>query len=85
MQRIKFFLEFLWNFVTKSTQLSKVSVRTYRMDICKGCPYYNNKWCDECGCYLPLKTQFKVSECPMGNWGMDGEHSIEDQIDAGWE
>ena len=40
----------------------------YRMEICQNCEKFNQNMCDECGCYLPIKTSWKEQECPLGKW-----------------
>lgn len=41
-----------------------------RYRTCKLCPMFDDvkKLCDECGCYMPIKTQFKKFSCPQGKW-----------------
>lgn len=45
--------------------------RLERMQICQGCDRYREitRQCKECGCFMVLKTQLKVSDCPLGKWG----------------
>lgn len=41
-----------------------------RYRTCKLCPYFDDKkkLCDECGCFMPIKVQFKKYSCPFGKW-----------------
>ena len=43
----------------------KVRYRT-----CQLCPYFDQekKLCDDCGCFMPIKVQFKKYACPQGKW-----------------
>ncbi len=43
----------------------KVRYRT-----CQLCPLFDQikKLCDECGCFMPIKVQFKKNSCPLGKW-----------------
>lgn len=43
----------------------KVRYRT-----CQLCPWFDPilKLCDDCGCFMPIKTQFKKFSCPQGKW-----------------
>lgn len=48
--------------------------RSSRMAICKGCPLFNredpeNPKCNECGCYLKIKTSWALESCPQKRWG----------------
>lgn len=46
-------------------KISKIRYRT-----CKLCPQFddNLKLCDKCGCFMPIKVQFKVFSCPLNKW-----------------
>ena len=40
-----------------------------RYDICNNCDKLNSmKFCSECGCYMPIKTKFKIFHCPLQKW-----------------
>ena len=41
-----------------------------RYNICEVCEHFvkHSKRCKKCGCYLKMKIQFKVSECPIKKW-----------------
>ena len=41
-----------------------------RMTICKECERYNSKLklCKECGCFMPAKTLWKETFCPLEKW-----------------
>lgn len=40
-----------------------------RMEICKNCDKLNTiNFCKQCGCFMPLKTWLKSSNCPLGKW-----------------
>lgn len=44
-----------------------------RLDICRGCELYNaeNTSCNECGCYLNVKTSWASESCPLNKWGQE--------------
>ena len=48
-----------------SGNISKIRYRT-----CKVCPMFdpNLKLCDQCGCFMPIKVQFKIFSCPLNKW-----------------
>ncbi len=44
-----------------------------RLDICLGCPFYVKDFaglarCNECGCFMNLKTALSKAKCPIGKW-----------------
>jgi hypothetical protein len=41
-----------------------------RIKICRECEYYSKQFysCKKCGCFMPIKTRFKVFSCPVGKW-----------------
>lgn len=40
-----------------------------RMQICKQCPKLNSlNFCNECACFMPLKTKMSSATCPIGKW-----------------
>lgn len=43
-----------------------------RWAICSRCPQLH-KWfghwrCDQCGCFMELKTALPIAHCPLGYW-----------------
>jgi hypothetical protein len=45
-------------------------VSRQRLEICEKCDFYqsNSKICDQCGCFLPLKTTMANMKCPIDKW-----------------
>ena len=41
-----------------------------RLAICNNCEYYksSSKKCEECGCYMPLKSKLTNAKCPLNFW-----------------
>ena len=41
-----------------------------RLEVCKGCEYYDveQNRCRHCGCWLKYKARFKEGHCPIGKW-----------------
>lgn len=59
---IKDLLTGKYTFANKQTIIS-------RNNICNDCPVQSDhKTCTACGCWLPLKTRLKESECPLDEW-----------------
>jgi hypothetical protein len=45
------------------------SIKEHRMKICRSCDHFNKiQTCAKCGCFMPLKTWFKIFSCPDGKW-----------------
>lgn len=46
------------------------SIKQQRLEICSTCEHYSLKLnsCKKCGCYLPAKTAFAKTTCPVGKW-----------------
>ncbi len=41
-----------------------------RWDICNNCEFLNKKLkCEQCGCFMRLKTRMGKMSCPIGKWG----------------
>lgn len=68
-----------FNFMQQADLLASPGLMNQRLAQCRQCPNYRNKvWgiipcrrlarCAACGCLLKLKTQFKATTCPIGNW-----------------
>lgn len=51
-------------------QLSETTSESERrMAICNQCPKLNPlKFCNECACFMPLKTKLPFANCPLGKW-----------------
>lgn len=45
-------------------------VKKERYHLCKSCDRFNNtvKTCNECGCFMPMKTLMVREKCPIGKW-----------------
>jgi hypothetical protein len=45
-------------------------IKMQRLATCKKCTHYVSKLktCTQCGCYVPAKTMFAKTTCPVGNW-----------------
>lgn len=41
-----------------------------RISICNECVEFNKTThiCDQCGCFMPIKTKLENQKCPLGNW-----------------
>jgi hypothetical protein len=57
-----------WDFLMPNTEYVSSLEAKERLDICKQCPKLTAKVCQECGCFMPLKTKLKHAECPIGKW-----------------
>ena len=52
------------------------SERQRRIDICTRCEFYVPAVvsCSKCWCFLPAKTSFVASRCPMRRWSVIENH-----------
>lgn len=56
----------------KSTHLlTTVAKAAARMDICKGCQFFNDPRCIKCGCFMDKQVHVESSQCPVNKWGTD--------------
>ena len=69
------FAEQAWNlagsiaaFVAAGCQTVSREEHTHRLQICDGCDRRRKNRCLECGCYISLKAQPRVSKCPLDKW-----------------
>jgi len=44
-----------------------------RTEICRDCEFFNdaNSECNQCGCFIPWKTELATEGCPIGKWGIE--------------
>ncbi len=54
-----------------------------RLEICRSCDRYNqndpdNPRCNECGCFLKVKTSWAGESCPLGKWSSEKISNNED-------
>lgn len=73
-QQIKNFTTSVTRHVIAGTPQATDSEREKRMSICRNCPLFNgedpeNPRCNECGCYLKIKTSWALESCPQKKWG----------------
>lgn len=49
---------------------SGVRASRERQKICNKCPYRDVDYnvCNECGCFISIKSKFKNATCPKGKW-----------------
>jgi hypothetical protein len=66
-------------------------IKLQRLTICNNCDDFNKKikTCKQCGCYMPAKTMFAASECPLSKWksnvpGNDLINQIDEAILNSW-
>jgi hypothetical protein len=60
----------------------KKEVEQERLRICHECPFFDNDWCRECGCYLPEKVTWAESVCGIKppnpiRWGAASGDSVQ--------
>lgn len=69
-KKIERFFKALLGHIKKGSPKVSEEIQKKRMSICEDCPFYNVKdnTCNDCGCYLPLKTKWADQECPQNKW-----------------
>jgi len=55
-----------WLHLTNDKTTRKLS-RGRRL-VCDGCPFNNENYCEQCGCYIPAKTRILTESCPQEKW-----------------
>jgi len=56
----------------KSTHLLTTAAKAAaRLDICKGCNFFNDPRCIKCGCFMDKQVHVESSQCPINKWGTD--------------
>jgi hypothetical protein len=55
---------------TNSVLYASDTVYEQRLEVCKGCEYYDveQNRCKHCGCWLKYKAKFSAGQCPIGKW-----------------
>lgn len=56
--------------LTGNGVLVEESIRDSRLEICRGCEFFETKSerCTQCGCFMNAKSMFKQTHCPVGKW-----------------
>ena len=59
----------------------KTVVSDHRMTICRACDQLSeHNFCNQCGCYMPLKTKMGWADCPLKKWAQSDDHDPEQPI-----
>lgn len=66
---------------TKFTERLRISEE--RLMVCRKCEKFNhaNRKCQECGCYMDVKTLLPWVSCPLSKWGEYGDADQKEQND----
>lgn len=69
LTRVINFIKALIDHTKEGFQKVSKKEKARRLSICNECPLKNARnECSLCGCYLPLKTEWKEQKCPDGKW-----------------
>lgn len=52
----------------RETLFVPAEVRKSRLVACADCPRKKGAKCEECGCFLSLKSRLATEDCPLGKW-----------------
>lgn len=58
------------NHVANGLEKTPDNIKEIRLEICRGCNRYNKdlESCEECGCFVSIKTGWASEECPLKKW-----------------
>lgn len=75
--------EFLCAYDRDEMFMVSESVQNERLNVCKGCEYYDaeHSGCKECGCYLPTKIKDPFNRCPIDKWISNDEKWLKEDYD----
>lgn len=70
MEIIKNFANSVSTYIASGFKHVDQEIKTQRLDICKQCEHFKNSTyqCDQCGCFLMIKTGWATEKCPIGKW-----------------
>lgn len=69
MSMISNFTSSVVNHAMNSFKNASRHVQMERMNICQGCEHFNAGRCNQCGCFLNIKTSWASEKCPLDKWG----------------
>ncbi|NDD25593.1 MAG: hypothetical protein EB103_01750 [Actinobacteria bacterium] len=61
------------DFLNPDTQYCSDDAALERFDICLKCEFLSavSHQCQQCGCFMKLKTRLANASCPIGKWGTE--------------
>jgi hypothetical protein len=62
-------------FVADGCQTVERETYEQRLRTCDTCDQRQEDFCLKCGCYLPIKAKWRLTQCPLGKWPAAGESS----------
>jgi len=70
IDKIKSFTSSLVDFAKSGFEHVPKYIKSSRLKVCESCDRMNkdNKTCNECGCYLDIKTGWATESCTLGKW-----------------
>ena len=70
LDKAKSFTNSVYKFTKSGFHRVSQEQKQERLNICESCDKMNkdNKTCNECGCYLDIKTGWATESCPLGKW-----------------
>ena len=59
----------MFSHIEKPENSVEDSTKESRMSLCRSCEHFTKmQICNKCACFMPLKTWFKISKCPLEKW-----------------
>ena len=67
------FINSATNYITNGMPNVLPETRNKRLEICHSCDKFNptGMRCNECGCFLLIKTNWATEKCPLDKWGAE--------------
>ena len=78
------FVNSVYNHAMNGFQKVSPEKKQYRLDICKTCEFFNENsyQCEQCGCFLEIKTFWASEKCPIDKWGPEIETSSQNDTSS---
>jgi len=55
--------------IVRETTEEEILLSKSKLDICKECPELSDlMFCNQCKCFMPMKTRIPFTSCPLGKW-----------------
>lgn len=56
--------------IRQQSILISIDIRNKRFSVCQSCDLFNhdNGRCNECGCFMKVKSLLSAMECPLDKW-----------------
>lgn len=79
----KFIFEIMKKTMRGDALLVSAEVQKERLEVCKGCEYYDPEQlrCRHCGCFLEQKVKWALDSCPIEKWQQSDKDWVNGKFD----